>query len=236
MVSAPDPGEIGNPDGPSGVDVPMRPTTFSSIEDLSGTGGALRAPTPPPSPPLVAQASARLPGSGAVGGEHDRPGPEAAEIVLDPSPEFSDFYRDAWRPVARGLAATLGDGDLAAEATDEAMARAYPRWASLSAYDNPAGWVYRVGLNWARSHHRRLARAIPLATRTEADLGEVADPAGRRALLGLPIDQRAVVVCRLLLDWSVDETAAALRVRPGTVKSRLHRALQTLESELGHLR
>jgi RNA polymerase sigma-70 factor (ECF subfamily) len=47
---------------------------------------------------------------------------------------------------------------------------------------------------------------------------------------------RSVVVCRLLLDWSVAETAAAIGVRPGTVQSRLHRALRTLEADLDHLR
>jgi DNA-directed RNA polymerase specialized sigma24 family protein len=43
-------------------------------------------------------------------------------------------------------------------------------------------------------------------------------------------------VCRLLLDWSVADTAKALGVRPGTVQSRLHRAVQTLEVSLEHLR
>ena len=64
----------------------------------------------------------------------------------------------------------------------------------------------------------------------------VADPAIAAALRALPLDHRAVVVCRLLLDWSVDDTAAALGVRPGTVKSRLHRALRDLETRLAHLR
>jgi DNA-directed RNA polymerase specialized sigma24 family protein len=44
------------------------------------------------------------------------------------------------------------------------------------------------------------------------------------------------VVCRLLLDWSVAETATALGVRPATVRSRLHRALQKLHVTLEHLR
>jgi DNA-directed RNA polymerase specialized sigma24 family protein len=44
------------------------------------------------------------------------------------------------------------------------------------------------------------------------------------------------VVCRLLLDWSVDDTAAALGIRPGTVQSRLHRAVHSLEQTLQHLR
>jgi DNA-directed RNA polymerase specialized sigma24 family protein len=160
--------------------------------------------------------------------------------VAPPGPDFTEFYREAWPTVARALTLALGDRDLAVDATDEAMARAYPRWdKSLRNYDNPAGWAYRVGLNWARSHHRRLTRRLPFAHRDAVDavdVGPVADPAVRRALLDLPVRLRSVVVCRLLLDWSVADTAEALGVRPGTVRSRLHRALQTLESSLHHLR
>lgn len=154
----------------------------------------------------------------------------------DADAAFAAFYRDAWDQVARGLAATIGDRALATEATDEAMARAYERWSTVSRYDFPAGWVYRVGLNWARSHHRRLARVLPLRREEPAELGAISDPAIRAALLELPVKLRAVVVCRLLLDWSVDETAGALHIPPGTVKSRLSRALHTLETALGHLR
>jgi RNA polymerase sigma-70 factor, ECF subfamily len=150
--------------------------------------------------------------------------------------DFAAFYRDAWPAVARGLAATIGDRTLAAEATDEAMARAYERWSKVGTYDFPAGWVYRVGLNWARSHHRRLARAVPLRRAEHVELGAVAEPTVRAALLELPVKLRSVVVCRLLLDWSVEETAAALHIPEGTVKSRLSRALTTLEATLGHLR
>jgi DNA-directed RNA polymerase specialized sigma24 family protein len=64
----------------------------------------------------------------------------------------------------------------------------------------------------------------------------VSDPAVATALRRLDVKLRAVVVCRLLLDWSVEETADALRIKPGTVKSRLHRALTVLERSLGHMR
>ena len=47
--------------------------------------------------------------------------------------------------------------------------------------------------------------------------------------------QRSVVVCRLLLGLSEAQTAAALRIRPGTVKSRLSRATQELATTLAHL-
>jgi RNA polymerase sigma-70 factor (ECF subfamily) len=45
-------------------------------------------------------------------------------------------------------------------------------------------------------------------------------------------EQRAVVVCRYFLGLSEAETAAVLGCRPGTVKSRLSRALARLEEEL----
>ena len=51
----------------------------------------------------------------------------------------------------------------------------------------------------------------------------------------LDIAHRSVVVCRHLLGWSVSETASALRIREGTVKSRLHRATRILQARLHHL-
>ncbi len=145
---------------------------------------------------------------------------------------FDVFYRRCYPDVVRTLSYTLGDVELGTEAADEAMARTYARWAEVRDYDNPAGWTYRVGLNWARSVHRRLARQLPFIGRAEGHEPSVKDPAVARALQDLPIDLRSVVVLRLLADWSVEQTAAALDIKAGTVKSRLHRALAILETRL----
>jgi DNA-directed RNA polymerase specialized sigma24 family protein len=48
----------------------------------------------------------------------------------------------------------------------------------------------------------------------------------------LPEGERLVVVCRYFLDLSELETAAALDIPPGTVKSRLVRALARLRELL----
>jgi RNA polymerase sigma factor (sigma-70 family) len=153
-------------------------------------------------------------------------------VHIDPRRDFETFYRESYANIARALTVTLGNLDLAQEATDEAMVRAYVRWEKIRSYDNPGGWVYRVGLNWARSARRRLSRAMPFHERSVVD-ATVIDPANYAALRDLDVALRSVVVCRLLLDWSVEETAAALRIKPGTVKSRLHRALSQLEQTLG---
>lgn len=40
---------------------------------------------------------------------------------------FDGFYRETYSRIAAALTYTLGDGDLATEAADEAMARAFAR-------------------------------------------------------------------------------------------------------------
>jgi len=149
---------------------------------------------------------------------------------------FVDFYRDTRDGVARALALTLGDADLAAEAVDEAMARAYHRWDRVAAFDNPGGWVYRVALNWSLSIlHRRRRPPRVRHEREQQDVAAPPEPDVLAALAELDVRQRAVVVCRFYLGLSEQETADALGIRPGTAKSRLHRALRHLNVRLAHL-
>lgn len=150
---------------------------------------------------------------------------------------FEDFWRTQRTPLARALALTLGDVELAAEATDEAMARAFQHWARVSTLDSPTGWAYRVGLNWSRSVLRRVRRRPPqwlAQSNTQHDAAPL-DPSVTAALQQLPHGQRAVVVCRLLLNHSEQQTATLLHIRPGTVKSRLARAIAHLATSLAHL-
>lgn len=147
---------------------------------------------------------------------------------------FDAFYREHRDRLYRALALTVGDAELAREAVDEAMVRAYQRWSRVQAYDNPAGWVYRVGLNWAISWRRR-RRAVPVATlpdQPSAERPPASDPGVATAVAALAAQQRAVIVLRFHLDWSVDQIAAALGIPAGTVKSRLHRGLATLRQQL----
>jgi RNA polymerase sigma-70 factor (ECF subfamily) len=162
--------------------------------------------------------------------------PEVEQVELLPL-TFAEFYRASRDRLARALVITLADIHLGTEAADEAMARAYQRWEKVQGLDDPAAWVYRVGLNWARSVLARRRRApSPPLLRWLDDLGPIAEPTVAAALSELPVAQRAVVVCRFYLCLSEAETAQALNTRPGTVKSRLSRGLLQLERRLGHLR
>ena len=122
------------------------------------------------------------------------------------------------------------------EAADEAMTRAYGKWQNVSSYANPAGWTYKVGLNWARSWHRTVARRSAILRRysstEEAALPVTADLDLQDALGRLDDKYRSVVVCRYLMEWDTHETAEALGLREGTVKSRLSRGLELLRADL----
>lgn len=155
-------------------------------------------------------------------------------IELRPS-SFDSFYRESWNEIYRPLAATIRDLDLAAEAVDEAMLRAYGRWRQVSGMSNPTGWVYRVAYRWAIDRLRRrtveqrvLPRLIP-GTQSHG----INEPRLNGALAGLNDGQRAVVVLAYAFDWTEREIADVLGIPPGTVKSRLHRGLAALREEMG---
>ena len=149
--------------------------------------------------------------------------------------DFDSFYLHNRDQIARALSLSLRNADLGAEAADEAFVRACQRWSEVSTYTNPQGWIYRVAMNWARSWLRRTRRERdkrPLLMNYEPIEDELVDIDLERALAGLSPSHRTVVVARFFMDWSVDETADALGIRPGTVKSRLSRALGQLANEL----
>ena len=107
-------------------------------------------------------------------------------------------------------------------------------------------WLLRIVANEARNRRRSAGRRERLALRAAAESrpGD-AVPSPEAALLAredqerllaaverLPDGHRDAIACRYFLELSEEETAAALGVRPGTVKSRLARALAHLREHL----
>ena len=106
-------------------------------------------------------------------------------------------------------------------------------------------WVLRIVANEARNRGRSARRREGLAVRAAAIGSGDAAPAPETAALEradaevlvaaldrLPERDRMVVAYRYLLEMSESETAEALDVAPGTVKSRLSRALVRLRTEV----
>jgi RNA polymerase sigma-70 factor (ECF subfamily) len=137
------------------------------------------------------------------------------------------------------------DGD-AEDAAQEALVKA---WAALPHFRDGAPfrpWLLRIVANEARNRRRSAGRRAGLALRAAQEPSGEAAPSPEAVLLTgerraelvaalnrLPDHDREALACRFLLDLSEAETAAALGVQPGTVKSRLSRALERLRAELG---
>ena len=100
-------------------------------------------------------------------------------------------------------------------------------------------WLLAIVANEARNARRSAGRRDALATRATNSPGtapsteELVLTAQDRDRLVAALNQlaaidRDVISCRYLADLSERETAAVLGCRPGTVKSRLSRALERL--------
>jgi RNA polymerase sigma-70 factor (ECF subfamily) len=154
--------------------------------------------------------------------------PDTAAVDLFQD-DFDTFFERHHDEMVRALTLALGDADLGRDAAAEGFARALQRWSSVSGHSNRAGWVYRVGLNWARSRFRKTRRErFGLLVDVEAWLPTPSDQELVQALRQLSLDHRTVVVGRYYLDWSEAQLAESLGIAPGTVKSRLSRALAHL--------
>jgi RNA polymerase sigma-70 factor (ECF subfamily) len=134
----------------------------------------------------------------------------------------------------------------AADAEDAAQDAFVKAWRAIGRFRVGAPlqpWLLQIVANEARNRRRTGGRRSRLQLRAEAaesSGGAVPSPETttvdadeRRRLLAaleeLPDNARLVLACRFLLELSEDETAAALGVRRGTVKSRTARALGRLK-------
>jgi RNA polymerase sigma factor (sigma-70 family) len=141
------------------------------------------------------------------------------------------------------LAGSSADAEEAAQEAFVKAWRALPRFRSGAPF---RPWLLTIVANEARNRRRAAGRRAGLALRAAAQRTsgdatpspEAALLAGgeREALLAalVALDERdqTVIACRYLLDLSERETADVLGCRPGTVKSRLSRALERMRVQL----
>jgi RNA polymerase sigma-70 factor (ECF subfamily) len=152
---------------------------------------------------------------------------------------FDDFFLFEYPRLVGALGLVTGDRAVAADAVDEACARAWEHLRRGKEIDSLPAWVRVVALNVARGRFRRHVNerraCAALAALPRPETGRDADLAidTRRALARLPRRQREIVVFYYFLDLSVDDIAVQLDVSSGTVKTSLHRARATLAEVLG---
>ncbi|GAA1918364.1 SigE family RNA polymerase sigma factor [Streptomyces sodiiphilus] len=159
------------------------------------------------------------------------------------SDEFHAFFERHHSELARLARMLLGPADSAESADDlaaDALLAVWDRWDRVRAADHPVAYARGVVVNLARAHVRsrvRERRRVALFWSRPAEYTDGPDvPAVldvRAALERLPYRKRACVVLRHAFDLSERETALALGISVGTVKSQTSRGIAELERLLG---
>ena len=162
---------------------------------------------------------------------------------MQPTPQaFDEFCRGLSPRLVGALVVQFRDRARAEDVAQEAFARAWQRWPSVSRCDSPEAWVRRVATNLTVSRWRRLRVARSAAARSAAAslTGAQFTPAigpdtvalvnGLRAL---PERQRTVLVLHYLADCTVDQIAAELGCPAGSVKAWLSRGRAALAAAIG---
>ena len=135
-------------------------------------------------------------------------------------------------PALRRLAYLLiGDWTEAEDVVQDALVRCERRWGRIAA-EEPDAYVRRAVVNGASNWRRQRRVELSLAAASALTMDHAAATDSRlmllEALRRLPVDQRQVLVLRFFEQLSENETARALEIAPGTVKSRTSRGLEAL--------
>ncbi len=171
----------------------------------------------------------------------DAPPAEIAGSEADASRNatFLGASRPALDRAYRLAGLLLADAHEAEDAVQDALVVAWQSFGTLREADRFEAWFDRILVNGCRDRLRRrkIVRFVPI------DVG--IDPAGRdpfaefierdallAGLIRLSPDERIVVVLRFWADLPLDAIAERLGWPLGTVKSRLHRALERLHDAL----
>jgi RNA polymerase sigma factor (sigma-70 family) len=141
---------------------------------------------------------------------------------------FDDLYVSEYQPMVRLAFAMVRDRDRAEEIVQDAFAAVFVRSERVA---NPGGYLRQTVVNGCRRVLRR-QRLADLVRRDRPGVSELGADHLLDAIDRLPVKRRAAVILRYYLDWSEADIAAALAVRPGTVKSMLHRSLEQLREDL----
>jgi RNA polymerase sigma-70 factor (ECF subfamily) len=133
----------------------------------------------------------------------------------------------------------LRDADLAQDATQEALVRAWRDLPSLREVERFDAWLYRVTVRACsdiRKAKRRWGAELTVVPREPSELDRSAELADRdeieRGLRRLSDTQRTILVLTFYLGFSQSDVADALDIPVGTAKSRLHYAIEALRAAL----
>jgi RNA polymerase sigma factor (sigma-70 family) len=149
---------------------------------------------------------------------------------------FERFFADQYPRLVGALYLIGADHATGEELAQEALSRAYERWARIQAMASPGGYVFRIALNLYRKQLRRTALARRLHVPSIPDRDPVEEAEHRSALMTalgeLPVGQREAIVLVELVGLDASEAGRVLGIEPASVRSRCSRARAALRVAL----
>ena len=158
---------------------------------------------------------------------------------LSDDEEFQRFVKACLPKLLRSAYALQGDLDVAEDVVQGTLLRVFRHW--NAARDAPEGYAYATLVNICHDNWRRRQRHPE-----QVPIGDALPPGGtvspgeqweqhetlEQALAELPYQQHAVLLLRYFFDLSTADTARALGIPEGTVKSTTYRGLERLREVL----
>ncbi|MGA2362399.1 MAG: sigma-70 family RNA polymerase sigma factor [Candidatus Aminicenantales bacterium] len=156
---------------------------------------------------------------------------------------FRELYQAYRDPIWILINTLIGDSLQAQDVLQNVFFKAFRGLGGFRFRSGLLTWIYRIAHNECRNHLRK--RSVPvipleaiLGSGDEIDRARIPDPSEARkaalrdAVMQLPFKMREVIVLKYVEDLSYKEMSRILGCPPGTVASRLNRALAELESRL----
>ena len=167
---------------------------------------------------------------------------------------FAQLMRKHQKQIYNFTYRSLGSVEEAEDLTQDIFIAAFKGIRGFRGEAKFSTWLYRIALNQTRNRIKYLARRnffARLTKKAESDLGHQVDgldalPDGspspeqwtmtkdlaykaQQCLNELPHQARQILILRDVQGFSYEELSEMLSLKPGTVKSRLHRARSVLQ-------
>ena len=151
---------------------------------------------------------------------------------------FEEIFKQTDKRIYSFLLHLSSDRELAADLRQETFIRAFKALKSLRRRDAFVSWLHRIALNLYRNEtkKRRVCteriRRNPSTDDEDDDATKELQGVVRDAISSLPEIHRTVVIMHHIEGMEINEIAKTLKVKSGTVMSRLARAREALRRRL----
>jgi RNA polymerase sigma-70 factor, ECF subfamily len=162
---------------------------------------------------------------------------ETEDLAVEQAGGFEAFFQAHHARLYGTLCLVTSDRSEAEDVMQEAFLKVWERWDRVRTHPDPGGYLYLTAFNVFRSRLRGARRAARRVFTRQASGDPLAEVDARESLAAglraLTARQRAAVVLLDLLDFSSEEAARALGVRPVTVRVLASQGRAALRDTIG---